>query len=217
MLASTRLAAAVFCALTAASAVQAQQRAPSRVQPATNPMPSSASRIAQSAPRPTGLIGAFPAGLSSGSGAAVSTNSIGASTSTIPVAGSSLASTTLIPSELPASDTPTTTTNGFLVPGTTIVSPGTVVTNPANTTASVATNVLGAGATVRGPGQTVGGAGGFNAIDQARSFYFADANHDGEITRAEFGRLSIATMTFEEMDRNYDGVISRFEYDDSTR
>jgi hypothetical protein len=217
MLASTRLAAAVFCAFAAASAVQAQQRAPARVQPATNVVPSSGSRIAQSAPRPTGLMPAFPAGLSSGSGAAVSTNSIGASTSTIPPTGSSVATTTLIPSQLPPSDTPTTTTNGFLVPGTTIVSPGGVVTNPGITTAAVATNVLGAGATVRGPGQTVGGAGGFNPVDEARSFYFADGNHDGDITRAEFGRLSITTMTFEEMDRNYDGVISRFEYDDSMR
>jgi hypothetical protein len=226
MLASTRLAAAVICALAAASAVHAQTtRAPSRVQPATNVVPSAASRIAQTAPRPTGLMPTFPAGISSGSGAAVSTNPIAQSTTPIPPTGSSVATTTLIPSELPPAELPTTTTNGFLVPGTSIVTPATTVVTPGTgitvpaTTAAIATNVMGAGAgaTVRGPGQTVGGAGGFSATDQARSFFFADGNHDGDITRAEFGRLSITTMTFEEMDRNYDGVISRFEYDDSLR
>jgi hypothetical protein len=220
MLASTRLAAAVICALAAASAVHAQTtRAPSRVQPAINVVPSAASRIAQTAPRPTGLMPTFPAGLTSGSGAAVSTNSIAQSTRAIPPTGSSLATTTLVPSELPAtSTTTTTTTNGFLVPGPTIVTPGPgVTTTTPTTTAAVATNVLGAGATVRGPGQVVGGAGGFSATDQARSFFFADANHDGDITRAEFGRLSISSMTFEEMDRNYDGVVTRFEYEDSLR
>jgi len=222
MLASTRLAAAVICALAAASAVNAQTtRAPSRVQPATNVAPSNASRIAQSAPRPTGLMPTFPAGISSGSGAAVSTNPIAQSTSPIPPTGSSLTTTTLIPGQLPPADSPNTTTGGFLVPGSTIVTPGigigTGIATPTTATPTVATNVLGAGATVRGPGQTVGGAGGFSATDQARSFFFADANHDGDLTRAEFARLSITTMTFEEMDRNYDGVISRFEYEDSLR
>ncbi|MFI4926619.1 MAG: hypothetical protein ACHP7E_02890 [Burkholderiales bacterium] len=61
------------------------------------------------------------------------------------------------------------------------------------------------------------GAGGYSATDVARSFFFADANHDGELTRAEFRRLSILTMPFEQMDRNFDGVISRFEYEDSVR
>ncbi|GAB3662727.1 EF-hand domain-containing protein [Ramlibacter alkalitolerans] len=219
MLASTRLAAALVCALAAASAVQAQTtRAPSRVQPAANVVPSNAARIAQTAPRPTGLISTFPAGISSGSGAAVATNPIAQSVTPIPPTGSSLTTGSLFPNQLPPADSPTTTTNGVLVPGTTIVSPGAGIVNPTNAaTPTVATNVLGAGATVRGPGQSVGGAGGFSATDQARSFFFADSNHDGDITRAEFGRLSIATMTFEEMDRNYDGVISRFEYDDSTR
>lgn len=221
MLASTRFAAAVICALAAASAVQAQTvRAPARVHATPNPVPSSASRIAQTAPRPTGLMPTFPAGVSSGSGAAVSTNPIAQSTSPIPPAGSSLATTALIPGELPPTDTGAVTTvnNGFLVPGSTtpLVTPGTGIATPAVPT-PVATNVLGAGATVRGPGQTVAGAGGFSATDEARSFFFADANHDGELTRAEFPRLSISTMTFEEMDRNFDGVISRFEYEDSLR
>ena len=226
MLASTRLAAALVCALATASAVHAQTtRAPSRVQPATNVIPSASSRIAQTAPRPTGLTGTFPAGISSGSGAAVATNPIARSASPIPLGGSSVATSTLIPSELPSPDNGTVTpiTPGLVFPGTAVFAPGTTVTTPGttlvtpNTSAAIATNVMGAGSTVRGPGQTVGGAGGFSATDQARSFFFADANHDGDITRAEFSRLPIATMTFEEMDRNYDGVISRFEYDDSLR
>ena len=82
----------------------------------------------------------------------------------------------------------------------------------------VNTAVLGAGASVMGPSQYASnsGAGGYSATDIARSF-FADANHDGELTRAEFRRLSIVTMPFEQMDRNFDGVISRFEYDDSVQ
>lgn len=83
----------------------------------------------------------------------------------------------------------------------------------------VNTAVLGAGASVMGPSQYVSdsGAGGYSATDIARSFFFADTNHDGELTRAEFRRLSIVTMPFEQMDRNFDGVISRFEYEDSVR
>ena len=45
----------------------------------------------------------------------------------------------------------------------------------------------------------------------------AEGNKDGELTRAEASRLSISTMTFEEMDRNFDGIITRFEYSDSVR
>jgi hypothetical protein len=83
----------------------------------------------------------------------------------------------------------------------------------------VNTAVLGAGASVMGPSQYISdsGAAGYSATDVARSFFFADANHDGELTRAEFRRLSIMTMPFEQMDRNFDGVISRFEYEDSVR
>jgi len=157
----------------------------------------------------------FPAGITSGSGAAVSTNPIGASTSAIPPGGSTIANTTLFPGQLPPTDTATATVSGFPVPGTTIINPAAAPSTL--TPAPVATNVLGAGATVRGPGQVAGGAAGFSATDQARFFFFADANHDGDLTRAEFSRLGIATMSFEEMDRNYDGVISRFEYEDSLR
>ncbi len=193
MPALSRLATALLCACAAASAVQAQQ-----VKPVPNKAPSSASQTARSAPKPTGLMPTFPAGISSGSGAAVSTDPVGRSTTPVPPAGNSVATTVLAPGRLAPAEVP---------------SPD---ARPASD-AAAATTVLGAGATVRGPGQTFGGAGGFSATDEARSFFFADANHDGELTRAEFGRLGIAPLSFEESDRNYDGVISRFEYEDSLR
>lgn len=198
MPAFTRFAAALLCACAAVPAVHAQ-----KVRSATNTVPSSSARIAQSAPKPTGLTPTFPAGVTSGSGASVSTNPIAQSTSPIPAGGSTIANTSPIPAELPPA-----------------------VTTPSNpNNIGPATNVLGAGAAgyggggsmARGPGQTTGGAGGINATDAARMFFFADADHDGSLTRAEFGRLGYATMSFEEMDRNFDGVISRFEYDDSLR
>jgi hypothetical protein len=196
MHAIARLFAAGLCAAAAASAVQAQTRS---VQPRANVIPSASARAAQAAPQPSGLRPVFPAGVSSGSGAVVSTDRVAASTATAPAVTDTIATTTgaalVTPAELPSIDNPTN----------------------ANAAAAAATTVLGAGATVRGPGQTTGGAGGCSATDVARSFYFADANHDGELSRAEAGRLSIRSMTFEEMDRNFDGIISRFEYDDSVR
>lgn len=61
------------------------------------------------------------------------------------------------------------------------------------------------------------GAGPYTALQLAESFQRADSNRDGELTRAEFQRLTIVPASFEEMDRNRDGVISRSEYDDASR
>ncbi len=197
MNAITRILAAGLCAAAAASAAHAQVRQLSQGTAPARPSPSTA---APSAPQPAGLRPIFPAGISSGSGAAVSTDPIAASTSPIAPAGSATPGTgsnaNLPPAELPSPD------GNFTG----------VITNVPNTA------VLGAGATVPGPAQrTTSGAGGFAAVDIARSFFFADANHDGDLTRAEARRLSIGTMSFEEMDRNFDGLISRFEYEDSLR
>jgi hypothetical protein len=191
MHALTRLFALGVVAASAA-AVQAQV---ARVAPSATTAPSASARAATAAPNPAGLRPVFPAGISSGSGAAVSTDPVAASTAGgtgITPPGSPITASTTVPAELLPADA-------------TLVAP--------------ATNVVGgAGSSVRGPGQRVaGGAGGFSAADQARSFFFADANHDGELTRSEAARLSISTMSFEEMDRNFDGVISRFEYEDSLR
>lgn len=74
------------------------------------------------------------------------------------------------------------------------------------------TNVMGGPGA---PGFARGGA--WSAVDIARSFIEADLNRDGEVTRAEARRLAIMPLSFEEMDRNFDGVISRFEYEDATQ
>ena len=187
----SRLAVAALCAVAAASSAYAQ-RVISVPAPAA---PSAAQRSAQASPNPAGLRSTFPAGISSGSGGAVSPNPIAQSTTVVPPAGNSVTAGPGLDNSLPGSQT----TNGNDFVG------------------GVNTTVMGAGSTVRGPGQSVGGAGGFSATDLARSFFFADSNHDGELTRAEAGRLSISTLTFEEMDRNFDGIISRFEYADSVR
>ncbi|WP_332824107.1 hypothetical protein [Ramlibacter sp.] len=182
----SRLAMAAVCAVAAASAVHAQ-----KVQSVPAPAaPTAGSRAAQAAPNPAGLRSTFPAGVTSGSGGAVSPNPIAQSGTVIPSNGNSVTAGPGLDNSLPGNGTD----NG--VPNT---------------------SVLGAGATVRGPGQGLGGAGGFSATDTARSFFFADANKDGELTRSEAARLSISTMSFEEMDRNFDGVITRFEYSDSVR
>jgi hypothetical protein len=122
-----------------------------------------------------------PAGLTSGSGAAVSTDPT-------------------IADSAPRNDV------GSFVPGVDVT--GTVVPSTA---------VMGAGGS-RGPAQYLGsGNPGFSAIDIARSFIMADGNRDGELTEAEARRLSINMMSFQEMDRNFDGRVSRSEYEDSLR
>lgn len=190
MHALTRLLAISLCA-AAASAAQAQVRAGTTT---SSTGPSAAARAAMALPQPSGLTAPFPAGISSGSGARVSTDPVAASTAP-PVVSS-------------------------VVPGSGFGSgfgPGGVLVNPELFPVAPATNVLGAGATVPGPSQYPAGAGGFSATDQARSFHFADANGDGELTRAEAARLAIVTMPFEQMDRNFDQVITRFEYQDALR
>jgi hypothetical protein len=59
------------------------------------------------------------------------------------------------------------------------------------------------------------GGGPYTPVQIAQSFIAADANRDGELTRAEAQRLAIAPYSFEEMDLNHDGILTRFEYDDA--
>ena len=46
-----------------------------------------------------------------------------------------------------------------------------------------------------------------------QSFEFADSDANGELTRAEAQHLTIMPRTFEDMDENKDGVVSRAEYE----
>lgn len=180
-----------------------------QVRSAQRVMPSAAARAAQAAPNPAGLRPPVPAGLTSGSGAAVATDPVAASA---PVAGLGT------PNATAGATTPET-----VAPGMATTGPG-LATVPGGTVGdAIDTRVLGAGAApgygfVRGPQQTVPtGALGLNAVELARAFLGADRNGDGELSRSEAQRLSLGGLSFEEMDRDFDGVISRGEFEDGLR
>ena len=59
--------------------------------------------------------------------------------------------------------------------------------------------------------------GPISDVDIARSFLGADANRDGELTRAEAARLTLMPLPFEDMDLNRDGILSRSEYEEGVR
>jgi len=80
-----------------------------------------------------------------------------------------------------------------------------------NVSGTPATNVMGAGA----PQPSGIGPGPYTAVDVARSFLTADANRDGELSRAEARRLTLGGFAFEELDTDHDGIITRGEYDDA--
>ena len=61
------------------------------------------------------------------------------------------------------------------------------------------------------------GPGPYTALQIAQSFLAADLNRDGELTRAEALRLTLVPYSLEEIDRNHDGIITRFEYEDAMR
>jgi hypothetical protein len=189
----SRFLIAATCAAASLFALSAQ--AQGSVRGAINVVPSASARAALAAPNPAGLRSPFPAGVSSGSGAAVSGDNVAASTAT--TQPGAVEAATLNPGL-------TDSENMLFQPN-----------------AAVDTTVMGAPGygVARGPGRgpTSGGSGGYSAVDVARSFINADGNRDNELTRSEALRLSLALMSFEEMDRNYDGVISRSEYEDSLR
>lgn len=63
------------------------------------------------------------------------------------------------------------------------------------------------------PSTVATGGGPYTPVQIAQSFILADANRDGDLTRAEAQRLGIMPYSFEEMDSNHDGILTRFEYD----
>lgn len=94
----------------------------------------------------------------------------------------------------------------------------TTVTTPGTTTAGA--TVVGGGLTGGVPSvSAMGAAPGqrLTALQIAQFFLQADSDRDGLLSRAEALRLPLATMTFEDMDTNRDGSISRSEYEDSLR
>lgn len=174
-----------------------------------NVAPSAAARAAQAAPNPAGLRSQFPAGITSGSGAAVSSDAVAANAAiTNP---SAVTAATLNPSQLGNDMTPA----GSELPPASVATP---TINPDGTVNTLVTNGVPGNGVARGPGQTVAmGNSGLNNVEIARAFIGADGNGDGELTRAEAARLRLALMSFEEMDRNFDGVITRSEYEDGMR
>jgi hypothetical protein len=126
--------------------------------------------------------------------------------------------TSRFPAGLPSPNPPqldSPVTPNISAPGT--AAPGSA---PVDGGIAPATNVLGGGAAEGvAPGRFAAAAGvyGWSAVDIARSFLLADTNRDGELTRAEAQRLTIMPSGFDDMDRNHDGVITRFEYDDAVR
>ena len=56
-------------------------------------------------------------------------------------------------------------------------------------------------------------AGRWTVAQLRQSFALADADTDGQLSRAEGQQLAILPRSFEEMDANKDGVLSRAEYE----
>jgi hypothetical protein len=118
----------------------------------------------------------------------------------------------------PAPATPELTPS--LVPSP--AAPGTTGGRASNYTAAGAapqSSVMGAagyGAAVAGV-SPVTGSGPVTALQIAQSFLAADGNRDGELTRAEARHLTLMPYSFEEMDRDHDGILTRSEYEDAFR
>jgi len=55
----------------------------------------------------------------------------------------------------------------------------------------------------------------WTAAQVQEAFEFADSDGNGELTRAEAQRLSIMPRSFEDMDENKDGVVTRSEYENA--
>lgn len=112
------------------------------------------------------------------------------------------------PQGLPDVTPPSPATDGTLASQP----PGAVLAEPPAGTA-----VVGGPGVPAAPQSVPSGSSGYSNVQIAASFRRADANLDGELTRAEAQRLTIMPASFEEMDRNKDGILSRWEYEDGLR
>jgi hypothetical protein len=186
------------CVLLLAGAAAASYAQNSR-QIRSVPQPSAPANAATlGLPKPGGLTSRFPAGLPE-------TGVMGSSGTPIGVP--------------PASTNP-------VAPGGTVTTPDTSGTTsstgtPVPTAIGNGNAVNGAGVAYMGAaapqGPVSGPAGSYTALQIAQSFLGADANHDGELTRAEFQHLTIKPYTFEEMDADHDNIVSRSEYESAVR
>jgi hypothetical protein len=127
-----------------------------------------------------------------------------------------------VPAGLTSPNPPSLTPPG--VPN--LSSPGTAPGSPAIDAGIAAPTTTGGGAGVVFLQQTQAGAnvmggppapsGPYSAVDIARAFLEADTNHDGDLSRAEAQRIALP-VPFDDLDRNRDGLLSRFEYEDAFR
>lgn len=162
--------------------------------------PSASNRSVLAAPQPAAPTSVTPGTAGSGTPSPAGLAS--------PVPGATVSSSRF-PAGLPSPTAP-----NLASPGTPAGSP------PVDAEIVPQTAVMGAVAYGGVPGaRAAPGAGGgpFTALQVAQSFLGADANRDGELTRAEAQRLSIMPYSFEEMDRDHDGILTRFEYEDGVR
>ncbi|MBC5763808.1 hypothetical protein [Ramlibacter albus] len=222
-----RIALAAACA-AAALAAQAQV---ARIQsaPISTSKPVNTQQAATfGMPRANGLNSPLPAGLTAGSGpntgTTTTTSSAGSATTTAATATSPTSGQVVLQNPNTTVDPNTVTTPVVTAPVTTpiVVGAGTATgvgtgaTTPS--AAYAATAVMGAGSNIPAPRQGGSfGPGPYTAVEVAASFLNADANGDRELTRGEATRLALMPFSFEEMDRNHDGVVTRGEYDDSLR
>jgi hypothetical protein len=191
--------ALLLAAATAAAYAQNTRQIRSVPQPAA---PANAATLGL--PQPGGLRSRFPAGLPE-------TGIMGSSGTPIGVAPAT--PNTLAPGgTVTAPDT-----------GTAVGSTGTTAT-PVPTISGIAVNAAGVNAAgvaylgaVAPQGPVSGPAGNYTPVQIAQSFLGADANHDGELTRAEFQHLTIKPYAFEEMDADHDGIVTRSEYENAVR
>jgi hypothetical protein len=190
---ASRLGCALLLAIVGATShAQTSRKIQSVPQPAA---PANAGTLGL--PKPAGLPSQFPAGLPE-------TGVMGSSGTPIGVAPAST-NTNAPGGTVTLPDTSGTTTTGGTGTVPTTTSAG---VNPAGVAA------MGAGAP---QGPVSGPAGVYTPLQIAQSFLGADANHDGDLTRAEFQHLTIRPYTFEEMDADHDGIVTRSEYENAVR
>ena len=125
---------------------------------------------------------------------------------------------TAIPSVRPVPPRPAPpSTAGFGLPNPAGLPPVTTPNTVVDTGVAPQPNVMGGSANGGVARRSAASAGPLTPLEIAQSFMAADANRDGELTRAEAQRLTIAPFPFEEMDRNHDGILTRSEYEDALR
>jgi hypothetical protein len=213
------------------SVVQVPQRAaPANITPGTpgSAVPNPAG-LPSPTPSPGGLTSPFPAGLPSPSPFPAGMPPVASPVvRSLPPASAGTGGTGTTGS--PGTVSTTTATGTVVTPvidgtilgptmtlGAGVSAAGSYQGNASSAASTASTAGAAGGGTAMGAGPSGPGPGPYTALQLSQSFLQADANRDGDLTRAEAQRLTIAPLGFDDMDRNKDGLVSRSEYDDSTR